>query len=121
MRSLPYALVTIAITSIAVMTIGRLDSAPAASKWPDRSVAFAAHRGGIVPGYPENTIAAFRQAIKVGAEVLEVDLRGAKDGHVVIIHDKTLDRTTNGAGRATDHTLAELKRRRGGRAEDSDL
>jgi glycerophosphoryl diester phosphodiesterase len=69
-----------------------------------------AHRGGIVAGYPENTLAAFRQAIKHGAEVIEVDLRGTKDGDVVIMHDETLDRTTNGKGKVTDYTLAELKK-----------
>lgn len=81
----------------------------AAAEWPEWSVAFVAHRGGIVPGYPENTLSAYRQAIKHGAEVIEIDLRGTKDGEVVILHDETLERTTNGKGRVTDHTLAELK------------
>ncbi len=82
----------------------------AALDWPEWTVAFVAHRGGIVAGYPENTMAAFRQAIKHGAEVIEIDLRGTRDGEIVIMHDATLDRTTNGKGRVTDYTLAELKK-----------
>ena len=85
-------------------------SSAAGLDWPEWNVVFVAHRGGIVPGYPENTLAAFRQAVKHGAEVIEVDLRGTKDGEVVIMHDETLDRTTNGKGKVTDYTLAELKK-----------
>lgn len=85
-------------------------SSAAGLDWPEWNVAFVAHRGGIVPGYPENTLAAFRQAAKHGAEVIEVDLRGTKDGEVVIMHDETFDRTTNGKGKVTDYTLAELKK-----------
>ena len=92
-------------------------SSAAGLDWPEGNVAFVAHRGGIVPGYPENTLAAFRQAIKHGAEVIEVDLRGTKDGEVVIMHDETLDRTTNGTGNVTDYTLAELKKLEAGGGE----
>lgn len=80
-----------------------------AGEWPDWSVVSVAHRGGIVEGYPENTLTAYRRAIEVGADVIEIDLRGTKDGEVVILHDSTLDRTTNGSGPVTDRTLAELK------------
>src|SRR4029453_16996566 len=85
-------------------------SSAAGRDWPEWNVAFVAHRGGIVPGYPENTLVAFRQAVKHGAEVIEVDLRATKDGEVVIMHDETLDRTTNGNGKVIDYTLAELKK-----------
>lgn len=85
-------------------------SSAAGPDWPEWNVAFVAHRGGIVAGYPENTLAAFRQAIKHGAEVIEVDLRGTKDGAIVILHDETLDRTTHVKGKVTDYTLAELKK-----------
>jgi glycerophosphoryl diester phosphodiesterase len=76
---------------------------------PLRSVVFVAHRGGIVPGYPENTLAAFRQAIAQGVDAIEIDLRGTKDGEVVVMHDDTVDRTTDGRGAVTGKTLAELK------------
>lgn len=96
-----------------LLTVGLMfavSSGAAASEWPDWTVAFIAHRGGIVPGYPENTIAAFRQAIKYGAEVIEIDLRGTKDGEIVIMHDATLNRTTNGKGLVSHYALAELKK-----------
>jgi glycerophosphoryl diester phosphodiesterase len=82
-----------------------------------RVVTSIAHRGGIVPGFPENTLAAFGEAMRQGAHVIEIDLRGTKDGEVVVMHDATLDRTTNGHGRVVDHTLAQLKRLDAGRGE----
>ena len=74
-----------------------------------RSIVAVAHRGGIVEGIPENTLAAFRDAIASGVDVVEIDLRGTKDGAVVIMHDPTVDRTTNGVGQVVDMTLAELR------------
>lgn len=59
---------------------------------------------------PENTIAAFRRAIELwGADQLELDVRLTGDGHVVVIHDDTVDRTTNGTGRVDAMSLAELQ------------
>ncbi|HYH04049.1 MAG TPA: glycerophosphodiester phosphodiesterase family protein, partial [Bacillota bacterium] len=75
-----------------------------------------AHRGN-VPGYPENTLATFGQAVKLGAEVLEMDLRGTQDGHVVIMHDPMVDRTTNGKGNVVDFPLEELKKLDAGHGE----
>lgn len=80
-----------------------------ASDWLSRSVVFVAHRGGIVPGYPENTLLAYRQAIALGVHAIEIDLRGTNDGEVVIMHDETVDRTTDGSGKVSDLTLAELR------------
>jgi len=79
------------------------------SEWPDWTVVNVAHAGGIVPGYPENTLAAFRRSVSLGVDAIELDLRGTRDGEVVIIHDETVDRTTNGKGKVTDYTLQELK------------
>jgi glycerophosphoryl diester phosphodiesterase len=67
-----------------------------------------AHRGSSADR-PENTLAAFSRAIEVGATALEVDIRTAKDQHLVLSHDATLDRTTNGQGNIADKTLAEIK------------
>ncbi len=105
MRSL-----TCGVVVLLALTLVPLSAGQVASDWPKWSVAFVAHRGGIVPGYPENTLAAFHEAIRHGADALEVDLRGTKDGEIVILHDETLDRTTNGRGRVTERTLAELKK-----------
>jgi glycerophosphoryl diester phosphodiesterase len=82
-----------------------------------KHVTFIAHRGGIMPGYPENTLSAYRQAIKLGAKVIEIDLRGSKDGAIVIMHDETVDRTTNGTGKVAEHTLAELLQLDAGQGE----
>lgn len=68
-----------------------------------------AHRGGAKLA-PENTLEAFRDAVEVwGADQLELDVRLTADGHVVVIHDETVDRTTNGTGRVDGLSLAELQ------------
>ena len=67
-----------------------------------------AHRGNRVL-CPENTLAAFRQALQDGADLLETDLHLTADNVFVCIHDDTLDRTTNVQGPVKDRTLAELK------------
>jgi glycerophosphoryl diester phosphodiesterase len=68
-----------------------------------------AHRG--ASGYaPENTLAAFRRAVAMGASFIETDLQLSRDARFVAIHDETVDRTTNGKGRVHDLTLAELRR-----------
>lgn len=67
------------------------------------------HRGGRTL-YPENTLAAFAGALKAGAHGIELDVQRCASGELVVIHDATLQRTTNGAGRVIDATLPELKR-----------
>ena len=68
-----------------------------------------AHRG--ASGYaPENTLEAFRLAMEQGADGMELDVHLTKDGEVVVIHDETLDRTSNGHGNVRDYTLEELKK-----------
>ena len=67
-----------------------------------------AHRG--ASSYaPENTLAAFDLALQMGARHIELDVDMTSDGHVVVIHDDTVDRTTNGSGPVTGHTLAALR------------
>jgi glycerophosphoryl diester phosphodiesterase len=68
-----------------------------------------AHRGGSLEA-PENTLAAFRHAIHVGAKYVELDVQLSSDGVPVVIHDDTLDRTTNGVGPVGAHTFGELRR-----------
>jgi glycerophosphoryl diester phosphodiesterase len=68
-----------------------------------------AHRGGSLVA-PENTLTAFRSAVTSwAADMIELDVRATADGHCVVIHDATLDRTTDGTGPVSDRTLAELK------------
>ena len=67
-----------------------------------------AHRG--ASSYaPENTLAAFDLALHMGCRHLELDVDFTRDGHIVVIHDETVDRTTNGTGPVGSHTLAELR------------
>lgn len=68
-----------------------------------------AHRGASAY-HPENTMSAFRAAYEMGAEMIELDVTLSKDGIPVVIHDETLDRTTNGAGTVSDFSLDELKK-----------
>lgn len=68
-----------------------------------------AHRG--ASGYaPENTLAAFRRAIAMGATFIETDLQLSRDARFVAIHDATVNRTTNGQGTVHDLTLADLRK-----------
>lgn len=71
-------------------------------------VAIVAHRGAM-HDYPENTIIAFQKAVDLGADIVEIDLRTSSDGHLFILHDAALDRTTSGTGEAGDYTLEELQ------------
>jgi glycerophosphoryl diester phosphodiesterase len=105
--------VALAITLCLVST----SAVQAAPDPPGSNVILVAHRGAVGPGQPENTLAAFRQAIASGAEAIEIDLRGTRDGEVVVIHDATVDRTTNGTGAVADRTLAQLRQLDAGRGE----
>ncbi|MCU0820968.1 MAG: glycerophosphodiester phosphodiesterase [Spirochaetes bacterium] len=67
-----------------------------------------AHRGA-PKVLPENTIPSFKKAVELGADVLEADIHFTKDKKFAVIHDNTLERTTDGKGRVADYTLAELK------------
>jgi glycerophosphoryl diester phosphodiesterase len=68
-----------------------------------------AHRGG-AEFRPENTIASFQNAIKLRSDYVELDVHLSKDGYPVVIHDSTLERTTDGTGNVKDKTLDELKK-----------
>jgi len=68
-----------------------------------------AHRGSRLLA-PENTRTAFDLALSHGSDVLEIDIRLCRDKHIIVTHDDTVDRTTDGAGRVIDFTLVELKK-----------
>lgn len=72
------------------------------------SILRIAHRGASAH-YPENTLLAFRQALEQGIDLLELDFHLTREGALVVIHDATLDRTTNGAGLVREHRLAEIR------------
>jgi glycerophosphoryl diester phosphodiesterase len=69
---------------------------------------FCAHRGAMTT-HPENTLPAFNQAILSGAQMIELDVQFSKDSALIIMHDGTVDRTTNGHGEVASLTLKELK------------
>jgi glycerophosphoryl diester phosphodiesterase len=75
---------------------------------PDKFLVIA-HRGGRSLG-PENTLYTFQRAVDLGVDVLEMDVHRTKDGQLVVLHDATLDRTTNGTGPVDRYTLPELKK-----------
>jgi glycerophosphoryl diester phosphodiesterase len=68
-----------------------------------------AHRGG-AGLRPENTLAAFAHAVEIGADILEMDVQRTADGAIVVLHDRAVDRTTDGRGRVERLTLDELRR-----------
>ena len=70
-----------------------------------------AHRGASAYA-PENTLSSFYLGLLQGANGIETDVQRTKDGHLVLFHDNTLDRVTNGTGAVSDHTLAELRQLR---------
>jgi glycerophosphoryl diester phosphodiesterase len=79
------------------------------------------HRGcgtkGIGLGEPENTLHSIRKAVELGADQVEVDAHLSQDNRVVVIHDSTVDRTTNERGKVRDYTLAELEALDAGQGE----
>lgn len=78
-----------------------------------KNILIGAHRGASAYA-PENTLAAFEKALELHADYIELDVQISKDGHCIVIHDNTVDRTTNGKGFVFDKTLKELKSLDGG-------
>ncbi len=74
----------------------------------ENRMAVAGHRGDCY-NYYENTMSAFKGAISAGADMIETDIHLTSDGHLVLIHDDTVNRTTNGRGRVSELTLSELR------------
>ena len=101
------ALAGLAIAGLAIavaLRLGRERRGVAGPGWPVN----LAHRGASASA-PENTLEAFRLAVESGAGGLELDVHLTRDGHVVVIHDPTLDRTTNRTGAVSEMTLDELR------------
>jgi len=101
-------LVLISLAGLAcfvALILGRVRKRTVRDEWPVN----VAHRGASTLA-PENTIEAFRLAVEAGAGGLELDVHMTRDGHIVVIHDATVDRTTNGSGAVSEMTLDELRR-----------
>ncbi|WP_165305091.1 glycerophosphodiester phosphodiesterase family protein [Pedobacter sp. SYP-B3415] len=95
--------------SAAAQDVVRQDIASIRRRGEDKQILIATHRGGLWHRFPENSLEAIRAALKLGADFIEVDVRKTKDGALILMHDQTLDRCTNGKGRVSDYTLAEIK------------
>lgn len=74
-----------------------------------KTILVAAHRGAHI-GNCENSILSTKQSIKLGVDIIELDVKVTKDGVPVLMHDGTIDRTTNGTGKVSDYTLEELQK-----------
>jgi glycerophosphoryl diester phosphodiesterase len=81
-----------------------------------RSVIRVAHRGASAQ-FPENTLLAFRKAIEQGVDALEIDIHCTADDELMVMHDPTLERTTNGHGNICDHRLQEIRQLEAGQGE----
>ena len=77
---------------------------------PGRDIIISAHRGGMQEGYPENCIASCEKTLSMMPTFFEIDFSFTKDSVMVLMHDLTIDRTTNGKGRVADYTYEELQR-----------
>ena len=75
---------------------------------PNQTFQIVAHRG-LPEDYPENTLIAYKHALMLHIDMLEIDVHYTKDKQLVIIHDDTIDRTSNGKGKVKDYTLEELR------------
>ncbi len=83
-------------------------SSEISAKMKEHPVVNIAHRG--ASGHaPENTLPAIDLAIEMGADMVAIDVHVTKDGHVVVLHDEQIDRTTNGQGNVHEYTLEELQ------------
>jgi glycerophosphoryl diester phosphodiesterase len=88
-----------------------LGAVRAAASEPRGRTRIAAHRGGSLL-WPENSLLAFENALKLGVAYLECDVHLSRDGEVVVLHDATLDRTSTGRGAVGELTLADIRRLR---------
>jgi glycerophosphoryl diester phosphodiesterase len=94
-----------------LLALGIASPAAAAgdNPWLAKRVLNIAHQGG-EDEFPSNTLYAFKRATSAGADMLELDVGVSKDGKVVVSHDTTLDRTTNGHGTIASHTLRQIRK-----------
>lgn len=75
----------------------------------DRRLVRVANHRGDWRNFVENTLEAIESSIEMGADIVEIDVWTTKDGHLILMHDDTLDRTTDGEGKICDHTLEEIR------------
>lgn len=103
-------LIPILMPAILVLNCRNVENtqAPSSSETEAELPVVVAHRGGAHLA-PENTLAAIRQAVELGVDMIEIDVILSNDGEVIVIHDDTIDRTTDGEGVVKEMTLEEIK------------
>jgi glycerophosphoryl diester phosphodiesterase len=96
---------------VALLVAGSAGSVAAAASnpWIEKTPLDIAHQGG-EDEFPSNTMYAFKRSLQVGADMLELDVGVTKDGQVVVMHDTTVDRTTNGHGTVASFTFKQLRK-----------
>jgi glycerophosphoryl diester phosphodiesterase len=99
------------LAAVALLLAGWVgsDSSAATNPWIEKTPLDIAHQGG-EDEFPSNTMYAFERSLQVGADMLELDVGVTKDGQVVVMHDTTVDRTTNGHGTVASFTLKQLRK-----------
>jgi glycerophosphoryl diester phosphodiesterase len=99
-----------AVTTLLALICAATASAQAPNRWIQRQAPLnIAHQGG-EDEFPSNTMYAFRKALASGADMLELDIGVTRDNRIVVIHDTTVDRTTDGRGTIASKTLRQVKR-----------
>src|SRR4051795_9793516 len=98
-----------ALAAVASLLSASAASAAPSNPWLGRPVLNIAHQGG-EDEYPSNTLYAFKKAMRAGADMLELDIGVTKDNKVVVMHDTTVDRVTNGTGTINSKTLKQIRR-----------
>ena len=89
------------------------DALAAALRWtPEARPLVSAHRGGPTPGFPENAVETFENALNFAPALIELDVRQTADGRLVLMHDATLDRTTTGSGRVDATSFEAIRKLR---------
>ena len=116
--SLPFLLIFIVASIFEPWVYQNIFASTDISTLKEKKFKIIAHRG--ASGYyPENTLIAVEKAIELGADMIDVDVRMTRDSSIVVIHDETVDRTTNGTGEVSELTLEEIKALDAGSWKDS--
>jgi glycerophosphoryl diester phosphodiesterase len=104
-----WALVVITLAPLRVANAASGDVASLIGRHVAKKIVVIAHRGAHREA-PENTLASLEKAIEIGCDYVELDVRRTKDGALVIMHDASVNRMTNGKGKIEDLTLAEIRK-----------
>jgi glycerophosphoryl diester phosphodiesterase len=97
------------VAAVAALALPAGAAHAAANPWIESKPLNIAHQGG-EDEFPSNTMYAFKKSLEAGADMLELDVGVTKDGQVVVMHDTTLDRVTDGKGTIASHTLAQVQK-----------